>query len=254
MRRKSEHNAISGSMTPAPIGLRDVLSGAPDVVFCCDNEGRWVWVSPSMEQLVGHRPSDLIGQPAVALIAPAERTSSLRAMLRLRSAKRDANGEYECSVMSLAGQVVRVAFKINRIEHNNGETAYVGIARRGAASRTGFRALTSLETDDLAGNASAPGRIPQQKNATGRPGAAAWSGASYNDITDRTAASTGKSAGGDPAAAAAAAEAAHAEAMRARAQVVEARGSIAKAEEARTAAEAAAQARSEEHTSELQSQ
>src|SRR5437867_1292161 len=32
MRRKTEHNAI-GPKTPAPVGLREVLAGAPDAVF-----------------------------------------------------------------------------------------------------------------------------------------------------------------------------------------------------------------------------
>ena len=72
MRRKTERNAMSGSLTPAPIGLRDVLSGAPDVVFCCDHDGRWVWVSPSIEHLVGHKPADLIGSSSLHYVFPIE--------------------------------------------------------------------------------------------------------------------------------------------------------------------------------------
>src|SRR5437867_3484038 len=60
---------MSGSIPPAPMGLRDVLAGAPDVIFCCDQEGRWVWISPSIEALVGYRPADLIGHLCTGLIA-----------------------------------------------------------------------------------------------------------------------------------------------------------------------------------------
>ena len=186
MRRKTEHNATSGSLTPAPIGLRDVLAGAPDVVFCCDNDGRWVWVSPSIEQLVGYKPADLIGHSALTLIAPVERMSSTRTLLKLRSAKHGASSEYECSVMSLSGHVVRVAFKVNRIEHNNGETAFVGIARRGASARTGFRALKPGESETLLGTTPGPYRAPQHMNTPGgQPEGAHGQAPGINEVADR---------------------------------------------------------------------
>src|SRR5438093_11673662 len=115
MRRKTETTAHGGSLTPTPIGLRDVLTAAPDVVFCCDYEGRWVWVSPSIEQLIGHKPADLIGHSCLAMIAPAERVASARALLRLRGQNHRAITEYECSAVSMSGHVVRIAFKVNRI-------------------------------------------------------------------------------------------------------------------------------------------
>ncbi len=253
MRRKTDHNAMSGSFTPAPIGLRDVLSGAPDVVFCCDNDGRWVWVSPSIEQLVGHKPSELIGQSAVALIASFERISSMRTLLRLRSAAQDASSEYECSVMSLAGNAVRVAFKVNRIKHNNGETAFVGIARRGATARTGFRSLKPDESEELLGSTSGSPRAPQLVNLPGiRPGAQEWTPASYNDIADRmmnTAAegnpldaASAAEASAATAAAVAVAEEARAEAELARTQLNEALEATLRAEELRLEAETATQA------------
>ena len=253
MRRKTDHNAMSGSLTPAPIGLRDVLSGAPDVVFCCDNDGRWVWVSPSIEQLIGQKPSELIGQSAVALIAPVERMSSTRTLLRLRSAKSNSSSEFECSVTAQSGDLVRVAFKVNRIEHNNGETAYVGIARRGAASRTGFRALKSGESENLSGSTAEPNRAPQGLSLPGsRPEGQEWSPASYNDIADRmmNAAAQGASfdaagaaeASAATAAAVAVAEAARAEADLARAELNQAREATHLAEELREEAEEATQA------------
>ena len=264
MRRKTEHHSMSSSITPAPIGLRDVLSGAPDVVFCCDGEGRWVWVSPSMEQLAGHKPADLIGHAALALIAPAERMSSIRALLRLRRSTPDAGTEYECSVTSLSGQVVRVAFKLNRIEHNNGEAAFVGIARRGASSRTGFRALREVESDGLAGDPQDPARVARPPLAPARPEDANWSASSYNDIADRMLTSAAQASSADAsntaeaaAAAIAVAEAARAEAAQARAEVNEAREAAATSDEGRATAEATARAaiaRAEQADADLQRQ
>ncbi len=184
MPRRTEHIA-SGSKPPAPIGLRDVLSAAPDVVFCCDGEGRWVWVSPSIEQLMGHKPADLIGQPALALITQVERLASIRAMLKLRDAIRDASVEYECSVLSRSGHVTRVAFKLNRIQLPNNEPAYVGIARRGAASRTGFQALKPAESEGLSSHASLPYRPPSPAVARGRTDSGSFRASRYHDIGDR---------------------------------------------------------------------
>jgi PAS domain S-box-containing protein len=103
----SADTRLAGSLSPAPIGLRDVLAGAPDVVFCADQLGRWVWISPSLESLVGYKPSDLIGHMCIVVDRPVERVSAIKHLLRMRRSRHQASNEYECSVMSLSGHVVR---------------------------------------------------------------------------------------------------------------------------------------------------
>ena len=53
------------------IGLREVLEVAPDLVFCCDAHGRFVWASSAFELLAGYRASDLVGSVFVHIL-PAE--------------------------------------------------------------------------------------------------------------------------------------------------------------------------------------
>ena len=185
----------AGSLSPAPIGLRDVLAGAPDVVFCADQLGRWVWISPSIESLVGYKPSDLIGHMCTSLIAPVERVSATKHLLRMRRSRHQASNEYECSVMSLSGHVVRVAFKVNRIERPDGELAFVGIARRGVPSRAGFRILSPESSAALAGQGSKPYAAPVHRNDPGRAneparvdGPPAWTASQFNDLADKLAA------------------------------------------------------------------
>src|SRR5262245_17957309 len=82
-RFSSERQRMSGGFTPAAISLRDVMDGAPDVVFALDSAGRWMWVSPAIEALISYRAADLIGHSCVSLIA-GDRTKVLRQFIRLR--------------------------------------------------------------------------------------------------------------------------------------------------------------------------
>ena len=227
----------AGTLSPTPIGLRDVLAGAPEVIFCCDHVGRWVWISPAIETLVGYKPDDLIGHVCTGLIAPVERMSAARHLLRLRRSKHQASNEYECSVMSLSGHVVRVAFRINRIERPEGEPAFVGIARRGRSNRTGFHVLTADDSASLVGASSKPYAAPQHRNEPQHPEAAGgWTAAQFNDLGDKLDGIAAKSKGADPAELAearAALDAAHAaeaelqkELETARAETAEARSAL----------------------------
>ncbi len=210
--RNEGADSLKGSLSPAPIGLRDVLAAAPDVVFCCDHLGRWVWISPAIEALVGYKPDDLIGHVCTGLIAPVERTAAARHLLRLRRSKHQAGNEFECSVMSLSGHVLRVAFRLNRIERPDGDPAFVGIARRGSNRSTGFRVLTADDSVALSGGSSKPYAAPQHRNdPTGsapRGDAPGWTASQFNDLDARLSTPAGAGANGADAAADSAAQAA----------------------------------------------
>jgi diguanylate cyclase (GGDEF)-like protein/PAS domain S-box-containing protein len=49
---------------------RLLAENAADVVFRIDAEDRFAWLSPSVEQVLGRRPEDLLGQPAASLLHP----------------------------------------------------------------------------------------------------------------------------------------------------------------------------------------
>jgi PAS domain S-box-containing protein len=166
------------SFSPAPIGLRDVLDGAPDVVFCCDAAGRWVWISPAIEGLVGYRAADLIGGQCTGLIAPNERRRSIKRFLKYRRAHNGPPLDHECSVMSSQGTIVRAAIRVNRIDRPDGESAYVGIMRRttgtgaSSASASSDGGPTPRELAQLRAEASEAGflrrRLSEVEATTGR--------------------------------------------------------------------------------------
>ena len=125
----------AGTSMPAfdpAIGLREVLEATPDLVFCCDAWGRMAWASGSFEYLTGHRPSDLVGQSFVALLAPAERMHTLRAFLKQKRCHR-ASLERTLALAKLDGSTLRVDARIRLLERADGEVYFVGVARERAA-------------------------------------------------------------------------------------------------------------------------
>ena len=50
-----------------------------DVVCAVDSQGRFVFVSASCEQVFGYTPDELIGQPMIEMVHPADRQRTLDA-------------------------------------------------------------------------------------------------------------------------------------------------------------------------------
>jgi diguanylate cyclase (GGDEF)-like protein/PAS domain S-box-containing protein len=50
-------------LKPLEIDVASILRNIPDIVHRADTEGRLVWVSPSVENLLGYRPEEVIGAP-----------------------------------------------------------------------------------------------------------------------------------------------------------------------------------------------
>src|SRR5882672_8024326 len=128
-RFSSDRQRMPGGFTPAAISLRDVMDGAPDVVFACDSEGRWMWISPAIEALTGYRPADLIGQQSLSLIQAPDRRRALRQFLRMRVGRDRGAIEVLVSVVTASRHVVRVAVRVKRTLRPDGEVVFVGIAR-----------------------------------------------------------------------------------------------------------------------------
>ena len=127
-RSSSERQRMSGGFTPAAISLRDVMDGAPDVVLALDSDGRWMWVSPAIETLIGYRQADLIGHSCVNLIA-GDRTRVLRQFIRLRRGRDRGAIEILLSVTTSTRHSVAVAVRLRRNLRPDGDVVFVGIAR-----------------------------------------------------------------------------------------------------------------------------
>ena len=60
--------------------FRSLVQRASDLTIVTDDRGMITYVSPAVEDFVGHRPEDLLGEPLLAHVEPDERTDVERAI------------------------------------------------------------------------------------------------------------------------------------------------------------------------------
>jgi PAS domain S-box-containing protein len=123
----SRTGATAPSFAPA-IGLREVLEASPDLVFCCDSYGRFVWSSAAFELLAGYRSSDLVGSVFAHLIPSSERTGVLRHFAR-QLLRGSSFSERQLSMLRKDGSSVRMSVRVRLIQGSDSERYFVGIAR-----------------------------------------------------------------------------------------------------------------------------
>ena len=111
-----------------PIGLRELLDGAPDLVFACDATGRFEWLNSSIERLLGFKTSDLLNHPFATLLAPATRVSSIRAFRRM-ALRKSPEFQRVVNLVTQGAQPIMLDVRVSRRERMDGEISFVGIAR-----------------------------------------------------------------------------------------------------------------------------
>jgi PAS domain S-box-containing protein len=99
----------------------------PEPIFCCDAEGRFVWVNHAAEKLTGYTPSQLLGQPFAMLIAPSKRRRLASFFLRSDRRERDES-ERDVPVLTKEGRTVWVAVRVRRVRTLHGRIGYVACA------------------------------------------------------------------------------------------------------------------------------
>src|SRR5437870_1734960 len=67
---------FSGFSSGAPIGLRELLEATPDMVFCCDQSGRFQWLNAPVESQTGLPMAHPLGQPFTDILAPESRSAA----------------------------------------------------------------------------------------------------------------------------------------------------------------------------------
>src|SRR5262245_42668448 len=82
------------------IGLRELLDAAPDVIFCCDARGNFVWLSAAVESLCGQRSADLLGRSFTKIVPAPHRAHIARNWMQ-RS--RALNSEPATDFVKIAG-------------------------------------------------------------------------------------------------------------------------------------------------------
>ena len=77
-----------------------------DTLFVLDAHGLLLYVSPSCEQLLGYKPSDLVGQYMIEFVHPDDRGRTLNAVWRIMAGQGPAR--FENRWMHQDGRVVPI--------------------------------------------------------------------------------------------------------------------------------------------------
>src|SRR5712692_6588741 len=113
--RMSEFKDGSRQPLPAstPIGLRELLDAMPDVVFACDAAGRFEWLNPAVERLLGFKAAELLNRPFASLIDPLTRVSAVRAFRRM-ALRQSPELQRVVRLLSLGTQPVTLDVSLSR--------------------------------------------------------------------------------------------------------------------------------------------
>jgi len=123
--RPTQSTLPSGTKTHATaFDPRDLV---PEPIFCCDAEGRFVWVNHAAEKLTGYTPSQLLGQPFAMLIAPSKRRRLASFFLR-RHRRDQLESERDVPILTKEGRTVWVGVRVRRVRTLHGRVGYVSCA------------------------------------------------------------------------------------------------------------------------------
>jgi PAS domain S-box-containing protein len=119
----------SGSQPPhVTIGARELIDSAPDIIFCCDAEGRFQWLNSAVESHLGMRAADLLGGSFLSLVTESERRRIARFFIRQRRHATELAAT-DLHLCSGEGHDIHFDARVRRIERPDGELLFVGCAR-----------------------------------------------------------------------------------------------------------------------------
>jgi PAS domain S-box-containing protein len=111
------------------IGLRELLDAAPDVIFCCDARGNFVWLSAAMESLCGQRSADLLGRSFTKVVPSPQRRHLAHAWTK-RARHLDQSAHTDVTLV--VGQDSRekwVSIRSILSVRPDGDLVFIGVAR-----------------------------------------------------------------------------------------------------------------------------
>src|SRR5215831_16676914 len=111
------------------IGLRELLDASPDIIFCCDTEGRFQWVSAAVESAVGVRASDLLGHPFTKVVPAPEREHIAHRFLRRAKHPDNSASTDVIRVEAPGGRQTWLSVRSRTALRPDGEQVIVGVAR-----------------------------------------------------------------------------------------------------------------------------
>jgi PAS domain S-box-containing protein len=134
---------------------RLLAESASDMVGLYSLDGLCLYLSPSSERILGHRPEALLAKPVFAFMPPEDRRPMARAIMELRAAP--------------AGTTVT---HLTRLYHRDGQIVRIEIAMRMAASEDGALRIVSA-CRDVTARVEAQEALEERTNELIRANAAA---------------------------------------------------------------------------------
>ncbi len=111
------------------IGLRELLDAVPDVIFCCDDKGRFVWLNAAAETITGAKAADLLGRSFSKLVPTPHRGHLARRFLkRARHLVADPAVDV-AKIVAQDGRDVWVSLRSRMSLRPDGEVVFIGVAR-----------------------------------------------------------------------------------------------------------------------------
>jgi PAS domain S-box-containing protein len=124
--------AAGGSPAPATSGGKgaafDPRDLVPEPIFCCDQEGRLIWVNHAAEKLTGYGTSQLLGRPFAMLIAPTRRRRLTRHFITHLHVREEDECEHDVPLLTRDGRTAWVGARVRRVRALNGRVGYVACA------------------------------------------------------------------------------------------------------------------------------
>jgi len=111
------------------IGLRELLDAVPDVIFCCDDKGRFVWLNAAAETLTGAKAADLLGRSFSKLVPSPHRGHLARRFLK-RARHLVADPAVDVArIIAQDGREVWMSLRSRMSLRPDGEVVFIGVAR-----------------------------------------------------------------------------------------------------------------------------
>jgi two-component system, sensor histidine kinase and response regulator len=120
----NERQASGGKAQATAFDPRDLV---PEPIFCCDADGRFVWVNHAAEKLTGYATVQLLGQPFSMLIAPSKRRR-LVSFFVLRHRRDQEESERDVPILTREGRTVWVGVRVRRVRTLHGRIGFVACA------------------------------------------------------------------------------------------------------------------------------
>ena len=126
--KSSASAGINAAAPSVSIGLRELLDASPDVLFCCDEQGRFQWLNAASEGLLKVRSSELLGKPFSMVVAPVDRDRSRLRYARQLQQRAAGPVTDRWTLTTSDGTAVRVETRVRLVQRPDGDVLFVGTA------------------------------------------------------------------------------------------------------------------------------